>query len=167
MSHRHLLRPRWPGNTSNSWPSSNRNRNNNRALLGCHRQPGLAPISMQLKKLPSVLNVPQMHISSNSNLRPLANPGFICSLEFSSVIPTRPPCRQQRLKPALSPHHLTDRRNCTHPPLLLHHENFHKDSPCGGLFLHRVHYAQMSLGPWEGCIVVFVLGATFILSALI
>ncbi|KAI0249644.1 hypothetical protein BJV78DRAFT_658455 [Lactifluus subvellereus] len=34
----------------------------------------------------------------------------------------------------------------------------HKDDHLRGPFLHRVHYALMSLGPWEGRIVAFVLG---------
>lgn len=44
-----------------------------------------------------------------------------------------------------------------------HHEihNF-QDSPAKGPFLHRVHRALMSLGPWEGRIVAFVLGAFFL-----
>jgi hypothetical protein len=42
-----------------------------------------------------------------------------------------------------------------------HHEvhKFHKDDQPRGPFLHRVHRALMSLGPWEGRIVAFVLGA--------
>ena len=45
-----------------------------------------------------------------------------------------------------------------------HHEihNFHKDGPAKGPFLHRVHRALMSLGPWEGRMVAFVLGAIFL-----
>jgi len=44
--------------------------------------------------------------------------------------------------------------------VMRHHEvhNFHKDGPAKGPFLHRVHRALMSLGPWEGRIVAFVLG---------
>jgi enhancer of polycomb-like protein len=42
------------------------------------------PISM-LKKLPSALSVPQMRISSNGNLCPLATP--VLTSDFSSVIP--------------------------------------------------------------------------------
>jgi hypothetical protein len=38
------------------------------------------------------------------------------------------------------------------------HENGHLDHP----FLRRVHHALMSLGPWEGRIVAFVLGAFFL-----
>jgi len=34
----------------------------------------------------------------------------------------------------------------------------HKDDHLRGPFLHRVHHALMSLGPWEGRIVAFVLG---------
>lgn len=51
--------------------------------------------------------------------------------------------------------------------VMRHHEvhNFHKDGPVKGPFLHRVHRALMSLGPWEGRIVAFVLGAIFIFSA--
>ncbi len=53
--------------------------------------------------------------------------------------------------------------------VMRHHDvhNFHKDGPRRGPFLHRVHHALMSLGPWEGRIVAFVLGATFIFSAAI
>jgi len=49
--------------------------------------------------------------------------------------------------------------------MMHHHEfdNFRKDGPPGP-FLHRVHRALMSLGPWEGRIVVLVLGAIFIFS---
>jgi hypothetical protein len=38
-----------------------------------------------------------------------------------------------------------------------HHEvhKFHKDDQPRGPFLHRVHRALMSLGPWEGRIVAF------------
>ena len=50
------------------------------------------PISMhqQLKKLPSALNVPQMRISSNGNLRPLATPVLTTPLTSpqSSSMPT-------------------------------------------------------------------------------
>jgi hypothetical protein len=35
----------------------------------------------------------------------------------------------------------------------------HKDGHPRGPFLHRVHRALISLGPWEGRIVAFVLGA--------
>jgi hypothetical protein len=50
---------------------------------------------------------------------------------------------------------------------VMHHHgahNFYEDGPRNGPFLHRVHRALMSLGPWEGRIVAFVLGAIFILS---
>jgi hypothetical protein len=48
--------------------------------------------------------------------------------------------------------------------VMRHHEvhNFNKDGSFKGPFLHRVHRALMSLGPWEGRIVAFVLGAIFI-----
>jgi hypothetical protein len=36
----------------------------------------------------------------------------------------------------------------------------HKHDHLRGPFLHRVHHALMSLGPWEGRIVAFVLGAS-------
>jgi len=51
--------------------------------------------------------------------------------------------------------------------VMRHHEvhNFHKDGSLKGTFLHRVHRALMSLGPWEGRIVAFVLGAISVLSA--
>ncbi|KAF8468000.1 hypothetical protein DFH94DRAFT_777826 [Russula ochroleuca] len=41
-----------------------------------------------------------------------------------------------------------------------HHEvhKFHKDGQPRGPFLHRVHRALMTLGPWEGRMVAFVLG---------
>jgi len=41
-----------------------------------------------------------------------------------------------------------------------HHgvHKFHKHGPPQGPFLHRVHRALLSLGPWEGRIVAFVLG---------
>jgi hypothetical protein len=39
--------------------------------------------------------------------------------------------------------------------------NMHNDSRRRGPFLHRVHGALLSLGPWEGRIVAFVLGAFF------
>ena len=50
--------------------------------------------------------------------------------------------------------------------LMRHHgvHNFHENGLCKGPFLHRVHRALMSLGPWEGRIVAFVLGANFIFS---
>jgi len=44
---------------------------------------------------------------------------------------------------------------------VMHHHgahNFRNDGPRNGPFLHRVHRALMSLGPWEGRIVAFVLG---------
>ena len=44
-------------------------------------------------------------------------------------------------------------------------DNFHEDGPPEGPFLYRVHRALMSLGPWEGRIVSFVLGAIFDFSA--
>ena len=49
-----------------------------------------APISMhqQLKKLPSVLNVPQMRVSSNGNLRPLATPVLAAPLTSPQSSPT-------------------------------------------------------------------------------
>jgi len=37
-------------------------------------------------------------------------------------------------------------------------DDFRKDGPPNGPFLHRIHRALMSLGPWEGRIVAFVLG---------
>ena len=48
------------------------------------------PISMQqqLKKLPSALNVPQMRISSNGNLRPLATPVLTAPLTSPQSSPT-------------------------------------------------------------------------------
>jgi enhancer of polycomb-like protein len=46
------------------------------------------PISMQLKKLPSALNVPQMRISSNGNLRPLATPVLSAPLSSPQSSPT-------------------------------------------------------------------------------
>jgi hypothetical protein len=38
----------------------------------------------------------------------------------------------------------------------------HKDGHLSAPFLQRVHHALMSLGPWEGRIVAFVLGAFFL-----
>ena len=51
--------------------------------------------------------------------------------------------------------------------LMRHHgvHNLHENSLSKGPFLPRVHRALMSLGPWEGRIVAFVLGANFIFSA--
>jgi hypothetical protein len=51
--------------------------------------------------------------------------------------------------------------------VMRHHEidNLHKGGPPKGPFLHRVHRALMMLGPWEGRIVAFVLGAIFIFYA--
>ena len=48
------------------------------------------PISMhqQLKKLPSALNVPQMRVSSNGNLRPLATPVLTAPLTSPQSSPT-------------------------------------------------------------------------------
>jgi hypothetical protein len=47
-----------------------------------------------------------------------------------------------------------------------HHEvhKFHKDGQPRGPFLHRVHRALMTLGPWEGRMVAFVLGLFFVLN---
>jgi hypothetical protein len=52
--------------------------------------------------------------------------------------------------------------------VMRHHgvHNIHKGGLSKGPFLHRVHRALMLLGPWEGRIVAFVLGAIFIFSAL-
>jgi hypothetical protein len=49
-----------------------------------------------------------------------------------------------------------------------HHEvhRFHKDGQPGGPFLNRVHHALMSLGPWEGRIVAFVLGEFHVLRGI-
>jgi hypothetical protein len=43
---------------------------------------------------------------------------------------------------------------------VIHHEihKIHKDGRPRGPFLHRVHRALISLGPWEGRVVAFVLG---------
>jgi hypothetical protein len=43
------------------------------------------------------------------------------------------------------------------------HPDMHSDSRTRGPFLHRIHRALLSLGPWEGRIVAFVLGAFFFL----
>jgi hypothetical protein len=48
----------------------------------------------------------------------------------------------------------------SHPDIALPH-NMHNDSHPRGPFLHRIHRALLSLGPWEGRIVAFVLGAFF------
>ncbi|KAF8487810.1 hypothetical protein F5888DRAFT_1639717 [Russula emetica] len=59
------------------------------SALGMPQTTG-TPISMQqqLKKLPSALNVPQMRISSNSNLRPLATPVLTAPLASPQLSPT-------------------------------------------------------------------------------
>jgi hypothetical protein len=59
-----------------------------------------------------------------------------------------------------------DSQDGLHPDgtVMHHHEvhKFHKDGqPTRGLFLPRVH--RWSLGPWEGHIVAFVLGAVLVL----
>jgi enhancer of polycomb-like protein len=59
------------------------------SALGMPQTTG-TPISMQqqLKKLPSALNVPQMRISSNGNLRPLATPVLTAPLTSPQSSPT-------------------------------------------------------------------------------
>ncbi|KAF8496389.1 hypothetical protein F5888DRAFT_1833868 [Russula emetica] len=59
------------------------------SALGMPQTTG-TPISMQqqLKKLPSALNVPQMRISSNSNLHPLATPVLTAPLASPQSSPT-------------------------------------------------------------------------------
>jgi enhancer of polycomb-like protein len=59
------------------------------SALGMPQTTG-TPISMQqqLKKLPSALNVPQMRISSNGNLRPLATPVLTAPLASPQSSPT-------------------------------------------------------------------------------
>ena len=51
---------------------------------------------------------------------------------------------------------------------MVHHHGgyrYHKDGQYRGPFLHYVHHALMMLGLWEGLIVMFVLGAIPVLSA--
>jgi hypothetical protein len=43
-------------------------------------------------------------------------------------------------------------------------QNMHKGGHSRGPFLHRVHRALISLGPWEGRIVAFILGAFFFVA---
>jgi enhancer of polycomb-like protein len=59
------------------------------SALGMPQTTG-TPISMQqqLKKLPSALNVPQLRISSNGNLRPLATPVLTAPLTSPQSSPT-------------------------------------------------------------------------------
>jgi len=45
-----------------------------------------------------------------------------------------------------------------HPGVPVMHHIHHKEGQPQGPFLHRVHRALSSLGPWEGRIVAFVLG---------
>src|SRR5258708_24601518 len=69
-------------------------------------------ISIQLKKLPSALNIPQMRISSNNNLRRLAT--LVLSAPLSSPQPSpTPTATNGQTSPV--PHHLTDLRS-----LILH-----------------------------------------------
>ena len=52
---------------------------------------------------------------------------------------------------------------------VVHHHGgyrYNKDGQHRGPFLRRVHRALMMLGPWEGRIVAFVLGAISVLSAI-
>ena len=101
-------------------------------------------ISIQLKKLPSALNMPQMRISSNDNLRRLATLVLSAPLSSPQSSPT-PTATNGQTSPVPSLNGSEE----SHPPLLLHNENFHKDRPRRGPFLHCIHHAQMSLGPWE------------------
>jgi enhancer of polycomb-like protein len=75
------------------------------STLGMPQTTG-TPISMQqqLKKLPSVLNIPQMRISSNSNLHPLATPVLTMPLTSpqSSPMPTAANGQTSPVPPSLN-----------------------------------------------------------------
>ena len=117
-------------------------------------------ISIQLKKLPSALNMPQMRISYNDNLRRLATLVLSAPLSSPQSSPT-PTATNGQTSPV--PHHLTDRRS-----LILHSCSTTRTSTridlvearsCTTSIMHRCCFGLGS------CTVVFVLGAIFILSA--
>jgi hypothetical protein len=104
-------------------------------------------------------------------LRLLAIIGINGPLLFSSRGPIQPHSSHlsQVHSPVVAALGAADSQDGGHPDGTMVHRQggyrYHKDGQYRGPFLRRVHRALMMLGPWEGRIVAFVLGAIPVLYA--